>query len=230
MKEQTLKIVNKTSRKLFYKKYLYSIKLYNRFSGWYLLRNFNVDIFQKRNIRKFELNNTLYTELYHKFYGRCSIETANFKKLNNIANLLEKHKNSIRVSVSSYGVIIYTNDMDIINDFKSKIDWCNIEISTPDDSALDDIKKGKFMAVSAYKGFKYQATINYMNDASFPDWIEKNQSLFSITDYTKMRLRDNRTVTRFCVYIKSEKALTLLGLKVDKSNIQDIYELTFADS
>lgn len=221
-----MSIKTKKTRKLFYKKYLYSIKVYNTgFYFWYLLRNLDPSIFHEDNIFKDQACKNI--RVIHKFYGISHLKIDDYKILKQMSDMLYKHKEDIRFSILYNGFLVYTNDMNIVNEFKNTFNTCKHEISLPENTVIDDIKKGKFMATSAYKNYKYQATINYMADPSFPDWIEKNNALFSITDYTKSRLRDNMTVTRFCIYVKSEKALTLLGLKVNKSNIQDIYELTF---
>lgn len=221
----------KTTKRLFFKKYLYKVDIYDDydfiFSSW---NNSTPNDYQyaksvlKNLNSQHNQNKTLTIE--RKSYFRSSytlITRKQFRAIKKLLNLMENTKESFRTRTGYNKLTIYTNDYNMIEAIVSSKDINCIEFWEPDSAFVDTLLTEEDVIISnSPVDYEYKVTIN--TNAGMPElteWLQNNKDKIKITDYALRKISHGYTAY---FYVKDQKFLLLLQLFLgkEKSKVEKI--------
>mgnify|MGYP001185229026 CR=1 FL=1 len=204
------KLKKKTTTKLFYNRYLFSLNCVNPMTA----------IFRNKNLRwaKSVIDNMQrdYQEglpiyLQNKMRKKeVSVEA--FNDVKTFFNEFSTTKEDYKLRCEGNSFHIYSNNKIWLKNIQKKIK-CDKEFFEPDPKTIDFLKNNLNTIIVKDNKWGYKCTFNYNKvPQSFATWIERNPDKVKITDTAIKEIKNNGWINGRVCYLKDDSILMLCNL------------------
>lgn len=218
-------MINETSYKLFYNKFLYKIELYT--AAAFLFRNKDLKLVKTtidtvlQNIHLIKNNeHDNLPELPHMSYStqfwfrRYNPSEDDIKNCQNLHHYLSVVDSDAKVRVELNNLSIYSNKKNELMNLGKNLSGNHMTFYQPDPNAVSQLKPNTIFHNFANK-YKYRITIGKVFDNSLADYISNNNENFVKAGSACLQSIKNRTTgsyTNYYFYVRDDKILNILSM------------------
>ena len=218
-------MINETSHKLFYNKFLYKIEMYT--AAAFLFRNKdlklvkttidtflqNIDLIKNNDHSDLpELPHMSYSTQY--WFRRYNPSEDDIKNCQHLHHYLSVVDSDAKVRVELNNLSIYSNKKNELNDLGKKLSGGYIKFYQPEPDIVSLMKPNTIFHNFADK-YKYKITIGKVFDSSLADYILANNENFVKAGPACLESIKNRTTgsyNNFYFYVRDDKILNILSM------------------
>lgn len=149
-----------------------------------------------------------------------------FNEAKRITCQIDHLKDPYMIRVQRPIINIYSNNnAELLKIARKLEDKTVIAYCAPDAAYLKELIAGKVLVTRDLKGFNYRVALHKVTDFTFVDWVEKQPDRFKISDAAARQLREGVTLFNSLIYVRDEKMVTMLRMRLDGNSLGAVHEL-----
>jgi hypothetical protein len=149
-----------------------------------------------------------------------------FEEAKRIKQCVDNLKDPYTIRVQRPSIVIYSNNSSELLKMARKLHPTTVkDYCAPDAAYLKELIAGKVLVTRDLKGFNYRVALHKVTDFTFVDWVEKQPDRFKISDAAARQLREGVTLFNSLIYVRDEKMVTMLRMRLDGNSLGAVHEL-----